>query len=467
MNSPADAPVYNLKAVVRETRLKPDTIRAWERRYGLPEPRRTDSGHRLYSQNEINMLKWLVARQNEGMSISRAVVLWRRLQENNLDRAEPALYGGMSLAATVGDPTTLPAATDIVAQLRAAWLNACLLFDEQTAERVLSHAFAILPTEMVCLTLIQRGLAAIGDGWYQGRITVQQEHFASALTTRRMEALLAATPVATRPNRILVGCPAEENHTLPPLLLALLLRRRGWDVIFLGADIPLADLIATVRTARPQLVILVAQQLVTAATLLEMGQLLVNERVPLGFGGAIFTQIPELRPRIAGHYLGDQLDAAPQAVENVLAAPRIQNALTPVAHEYPEALHSFKVSIAQIEADVWQAVGAGIMAHEQLAHANQYISRNIMAALTFGSMSFLQPAIIWLRDLLIHHGGVSEQALAFYLQAYQAAVESQLHERGAMIAKGLNELAHADLWREQHPPNLLLSQSPKRNVQGI
>src|SRR5215210_4253986 len=80
MNSSPDAPIYNLKAVVQETGLKPDTLRAWERRYGLPEPQRTDSGHRLYSQNDINMLKWLGLRQAEGMSISRAVELWRSLQ---------------------------------------------------------------------------------------------------------------------------------------------------------------------------------------------------------------------------------------------------------------------------------------------------------------------------------------------------------------------------------------------------
>ncbi len=67
------APTFNLKAVVRETGLKPDTLRAWERRYGLPEPDRTEGGHRLYSQEDIEILKWLIGRQDEGMSISRAV----------------------------------------------------------------------------------------------------------------------------------------------------------------------------------------------------------------------------------------------------------------------------------------------------------------------------------------------------------------------------------------------------------
>src|SRR3954470_11434673 len=80
MNASPNTPMYNLKAVVQETGLKPDTLRAWERRYGLPDPQRTESGHRLYSQNDINMLKWLSMRQEEGMSISRAVELWKSLQ---------------------------------------------------------------------------------------------------------------------------------------------------------------------------------------------------------------------------------------------------------------------------------------------------------------------------------------------------------------------------------------------------
>lgn len=59
-------PTFNLKAVVQETGIKPDTLRAWERRYGLPEPDRSTGGHRLYSQRNIDTLRWLIARQEEG-----------------------------------------------------------------------------------------------------------------------------------------------------------------------------------------------------------------------------------------------------------------------------------------------------------------------------------------------------------------------------------------------------------------
>ena len=76
MNQADNTPIYNLKAVVRQTGLKPDTLRAWERRYGLPSPQRTESGHRLYSQHDVEVIKWLTERQNEGLSIGRAIDLW-------------------------------------------------------------------------------------------------------------------------------------------------------------------------------------------------------------------------------------------------------------------------------------------------------------------------------------------------------------------------------------------------------
>ena len=83
-----DLPIYNLKAVVQETGIKPDTLRAWERRYGLPEPQRTASGHRLYTERDVATLKWLVARQDDGLTISRAVALWHELRRQGNDPLE-------------------------------------------------------------------------------------------------------------------------------------------------------------------------------------------------------------------------------------------------------------------------------------------------------------------------------------------------------------------------------------------
>src|SRR5215203_2489832 len=86
-------PTYNIKVVVQQTNLNVRTIRTWERRYGLPLPRRATGGHRLYSQHDIDTLRWLMARQAEGLSIGNAAELWRALEakgENPLLSNAPA-----------------------------------------------------------------------------------------------------------------------------------------------------------------------------------------------------------------------------------------------------------------------------------------------------------------------------------------------------------------------------------------
>src|SRR5512134_3563733 len=128
MNMPNDVPAFNLKAVVREPGLKPDTIRAWERRYGVPKPRRTSGGHRLYSQRDIDLLKWMNARQHEGLSISRVVDLWKGLEAEGKDPLQVTSHTLLRQAVQLGDVGAL-------ANLRQDWIQAGLNFDEPRAEQ--------------------------------------------------------------------------------------------------------------------------------------------------------------------------------------------------------------------------------------------------------------------------------------------------------------------------------------------
>ena len=158
-------------------------------------------------------------------------------------------------------------AGETVAQLRQQWIDACLAYDEQRAEQLLNQAFALYSPETVAIELLQRAVAEIGEGWYKGDVTVQQEHFCSSLAVRRLEALVMAAPPPIRPGRILAACPPEEHHVIGLLLLTFLLRRRGWEVVYLGANVPIEQLETTVAVIQPQLVIMAAQLLHTAATL--------------------------------------------------------------------------------------------------------------------------------------------------------------------------------------------------------
>lgn len=442
-------PTYNLKAVVRDTGLKPDTLRAWERRYGVPAPQRTDSGHRLYSQHDIDTLKWLLIRQNEGMSISRAVELLHRLEGEGVDPFDANVTPGAQRlpearnVAPVVEHTEL-GESDTIAALRNAWVQACLAFDEYQAEHLLSQAFAYFPTETVCLDIVQKGLAEIGRGWYAGKITVQQEHFASALAVRRMEALMTAAPAPTRPGRILVGCPPSEEHTFVPLMLSLLLRRRGWDVVYLGANVPLRSMASTVGAVRPNLVVLTAQQLHTAASLYEMAEMLYSERVPVAFGGLIFAQVPELHLAIPGHYLGDRLDRATAHVEQLMTSLRPQPAQRVVSYDYREALDHFRARQAQIEAEVWQHMD-GQMPRRHLSLANQSFGSAIIAALTLGNMDYLDADIDWVEGLLVNHYEMPLEALEDYLGAYYEAAHAHLGRQGYPVIEWLSRLLGREL----------------------
>ncbi len=445
-SSTLDTPIYNLKAVVQETGLKPDTLRAWERRYGLPDPNRTEGGHRLYSQNDINMLKWLIARQDEGMSISRAVELWRRMQQE-----QGELLSSTVAPAILTPPVHLPDINNvnghgaILSELHDAWVASCMSFNEQQAEHVLAQAFALFPIETVCLEIIQRGLATIGEGWYKGKVTVQQEHFASALSMRRLETLLTATPAPTRVGRILIGCPPEEVHVFVPLLLSLLLRRKGWDILFLGANIPSQDMILTIQTAKPTLVILTAQQLYTAATLHEVAQLLARERIPLAFGGKIFADILPLRHRIPGYYLGDRLELVTQAVEQIMTMPRAQSAANPVQPEYRETLTLYRAAQSRIEAEIWRVLAQADMPPEHLGKANLNFGRNIIAALTLGDMDYAGHDLAWIKGLLSNHFQIPAHLVDDYLVAYLNATQVHMGERGALIYDWLRRiLRHGD-----------------------
>jgi len=428
-------PSYNLKAVVQQTGLKPDTLRAWERRYGLPQPQRSEGGHRLYSAQDVETIKWLIARQREGLSIKRAVAFWRQLEAEGQD----PLYAATSSAAQATSAPLLRAAGHTLAKLRQDWIDACLAFDEQGAENILTQAFALYPPETVCLELLQRGVAHVGDGWYRGQTTVQQEHFATALAMRRLEALIMAAPAPTRPGRILVACPPQENHTFSPLLLTFLLRRRGWDVLYLGASVPLERMKTTVSTARPRLVILAAQRLHTAATLLAMAQLLQQEGVPLAFGGMVFNVLPALRRRIPGHFLGQSLEDGPAAIEQLMASPRPHPPLEAVPLAYLQALEHYRERQVYIEAHLGQALERTGIDPEHLAIANAEMSRNIIAALTLGDMAFLGVEIEWIKGLLDNHR-LPREPLDNYLQAYYEAAQNHLDERGQPIVRCLGQL---------------------------
>ncbi len=405
---------YNLKVVVNETGLKPDTIRAWERRYGLPAPQRSKGGHRLYSRRDIEMLKWLVARQEEGLSISRAAHLWRQsIQEGD----DPLLEE--SASAPLFDAT----AAYRLDELRDAWLAACKEFDEMGADTLLDQAFGLFPPEIVVERVLQSGLCRLGDEWYAGNASIQQEHFASGVVTRRLEAWLQSSPPPTRKQKILVGCAPQERHGISALVAALLLRRRGWHVAYLGEDVPLNQLEGTVHFCKATLMILTAQQLATAATLAEVWNRV--RQYPFAYGGRAFIVYPQLKKFVPGYYLGDKLIDLPKQVEALLENGGEKTPATASILPQSPLLMRYQKRHRYIDAMMWEKGQSFNLPADVLLSANRAISQHISAALKFNDMELIYPTFQWVYGLLINRG-LSKRMARSYFYLFETTLSQEL-----------------------------------------
>jgi DNA-binding transcriptional MerR regulator len=422
---PSQLPAYNLKAVIQETGISADTLRAWERRYGIPKPERTPGGHRLYSQRDIETVKWLMARQEEGLSISRAVQLWNKLTAQGENPIVDQHSGSLS--------TIEPLALET---LRNDWVEACLEFNEPRAEQIISQAFALYPTEIVCADLLQRGMHEIGDLWYAGKASVQNEHFASGLVTRRMDTLIAATPPPTRPETILVGCPPNEWHVLSLLIIVLFLRRRGLNVINLGANIPLVRFNETVQSIKPQLVILASQQLHSADSLLATANGLAQVNIRVAYGGRIFKLLPRLREQIPGYYLGDNLQQGIEMVEELLANQAPPLPAKPLKAEYEQLKNDYARNRSLIEMYLMQSAAKENLPLDAITIANQYLGDNLLAAMSLGDLSLTEAEIDWVENMLNIRSNTINH-LATYLSLYARAVKQATGEKGSSLVEWL------------------------------
>jgi len=428
------SPAFNLKAVLLETGLAADTLRAWERRYGLPTPQRTAGGHRLYSQYDIETIKWLIARQAEGLSISRAVDLWN---EHIASGADPlagytpsSMIGALTSSSPQSPDTTLDA-------LRAQWITACMNFSETNAEQALNKAFSMFTVEAVCMEVIQKGMSEIGELWYENRASVQQEHFASGLAMRRLDALLNASPIPSRPQTVLVGCPPGEWHTFTPLLLSLLLRRRGLNVIYLGANVPAERFSETVEKVRANLIVLVAQTLVSAASLQHAALALTSHKARVAFGGRIFNLRPGIVDYIPGYYLGNSVEPSIQEVEKIIRGKSLEREIKSPPQEYHVALHAFQSRRTHIESTLKERVQPLSISPEGLSTGIHFLGDNIAAALQLGNMKHLNDEVGWLKVLLQTHERPPEE-LQYFMNAYSQAVDEQINGQGELIKDWLS-----------------------------
>jgi methanogenic corrinoid protein MtbC1 len=304
-----NVPKLTIKAVCAQTGIQAVTLRAWERRYELVVPKRTAANYRLYSERDVAMLRWLKLQVDQGTPISLAAAeLSAAAQNNEWPETLPA-------APRASTPIARP--PEQFAQKLFAALTA---MDEQQAGTILNKAQELFDVEAICLQIIQPCLVEVGEAWYRGEIRIANEHFASQFLRGRLLTLFQAHPQRRSGPRIVIGCAPNETHDIGSLMRALFLRRDGYRVEYLGADIPIGDLLEYARSERPALILLSANAEASARELRQFQKRLagMRPRPKFGFGGRAFNLNPKLRETVPGLFMGENATAVLATIHKLL-----------------------------------------------------------------------------------------------------------------------------------------------------
>jgi DNA-binding transcriptional MerR regulator len=219
----------------RRTGVSPELLRAWEQRYNVLRPTRSDGGFRLYSPQDEHRVTTMRSHLERGISAAEAARL--TLEE---ERAPVP-------------PAELPALALGAADLRAALDR----LDESAAHAVFDRLLAGFSVETVLREVVMPYLRELGDRWERGEASIAQEHFASQILRGRLLGLARGWDGGPGP-RALLACMPGEQHDLGLIVFGLGLRDRGWRITFLGPDTPLDTIGDAAATLQPDAVVLAA-----------------------------------------------------------------------------------------------------------------------------------------------------------------------------------------------------------------
>ena len=216
----------------RRSGVSPELLRAWERRYGLLEPTRSAGGLRLYSPSDLARVQAMRRHLAEGYAAAEAAALATRAESGS------------------GADQSSPTARDELAAALAS-------FDDGAADAVLDGLLARLSVDALLRDVVVPYLHELGERWERGEASIAQEHFASTLLRGRLLGLARGWGRGVGPVAVLACAPGEQ-HDLGLLAFGLALRARGWRIVYLGTDTPIASIADAARSCNPAAVVVSA-----------------------------------------------------------------------------------------------------------------------------------------------------------------------------------------------------------------
>jgi DNA-binding transcriptional MerR regulator len=257
--------LYPIRTVSSLTGVNSITLRAWERRYGLIKPVRTPKGHRLYTQNDIDLIQQVLELLDKGISIGQ-------VKDYLQGTAEEALSADK---------------TDPWSAYQRRMLNAIVRFDVNGLDNTYNDALSLYPVEMVTKHLILPLLKTLGVRWESAEGSIAEEHFFGAYLRNKLGARFHHHPASLEGPAIVAACMPGEQHEIGLMLFCLSALTHGYRIVYLGADTPLDEVVAPVERSESQAVLLSGSVEPQAQALTQQLPSLVSRlNVPVFIGGS-------------------------------------------------------------------------------------------------------------------------------------------------------------------------------------
>ncbi|MDX2040569.1 MAG: MerR family transcriptional regulator [Acidobacteriota bacterium] len=261
-------PKYKIGAVSRLTGLSVDVVRVWQRRYQAVIPQRSEGGSRLYSDLDIARLRKLRQAVELGHSISQIA----GLPDSELETL------GSKQAATIGAFSLAEQPPDQYAILRDRFLSSIERFDVVAADEEINRAATLYPPRLIVKHVVIPLLIEIGERWAHKDFGIAHEHVATNLIRNLLSSLFRLYPPNEGADSIVLATHTGERHEFGILIAALIAATRGWRVIYLGIDLPAAEIVRAVKLSKSRLLLLSAIHHQNGVTAQELN--FVGEQVP-------------------------------------------------------------------------------------------------------------------------------------------------------------------------------------------
>ncbi|MCF5047213.1 MerR family transcriptional regulator [Pseudomonas simiae] len=269
-----------IREVARLTGVNPVTLRAWERRYGLIQPIRTESGHRLYSRTDIDTVHRILDWIERGVAVSKVGRI--------LARGEP-----------LREPGTVSEDGVEWAQWHGQLRNAISAFDDCQLDRLYGQIFSAYPLAVVFQDILMPLWQELLR--HQGRFGQASEwlffdNFLRSRTAQRLQ-VLAAAPLP----RVLLAAIAGECRELEVLVAGLLLTGEKLAVKILGVGQPFDELTLVCEKTHPQALVLFSNRAPSNELPSRLKRLALTIDCPLLLAGDAADLVQE---RLAGSSIG-------------------------------------------------------------------------------------------------------------------------------------------------------------------